>query len=184
MRHLKIYEEFDQMPDSPQESSNKLHLVAVYEDYEEWMEFMHSVLNSSYYMMINNIDYQRMWRDRTAYQSPTYVVDNEWIFWLDPPKYKMENPKEIAALQINERGTINDSNQPRMEAALGCSYKDLIAQAKTPEENMKDEIMANPDLIDKYSESRPYVFKKVVAQPNLPAPIKAALKWKEMKAYI
>jgi hypothetical protein len=188
MRHLKIYEDFDQMTDPPQGNSNKLHLVAAYKSYEQWMEFMHSVLEISYFSRINHTDYERMWRDRTAYQSPTYVVDNEWIFWLESPKYpkryNMENPAEIAALQINERRTITDSNQSRLEAALGCSYKDLIAQAKTPVENMKDEIMTNPDLIDKYSESRPKVFKGVVIQPNLPAPIKAALKWKEMKNYI
>ena len=174
MRHLQLYESF----------TTDSHKVVAYKKYEDWMEFMRSVLTEDYFRMFNNIDYERMWRDRSAYQSPSYVVDNSWIFWLDPPKYQMENPKEIAALQINDKRTITDSNQFRMEEALGCSYKDLIAIAKTPEEVMADEMTEDSSLIDTYSQRRPRVFKRVLAMPDLPKELKAALKWKEMKDYI
>ena len=178
MRHLQLYESF----------ATDSHKVVAYKNYEEWMEFMRSALTEDYFRRFNNIDYERMWRDRSAYQSPSYVVDNTWIFWLDPPKYKMENPKEIAALQINDEGTINDSNQPRMEAALGCSYNDLIAQAKTPEEGMLDEILEDSSLAGVYSEKRPRVFKKMLELPDVPSNIKdivkAALKWKSIQNYI
>jgi len=178
MRHIKIYESF----------GTDEHFVVVYKNYEDWMEFMKSALKDGYFRMINNIDYERMWRDRTAYQSPSYVVDNRWIFWLDPPKYKMENPKEVVALVISDVGVIHDSNQNTMETTLKCSYKDLIAQAKTPEEIMLDEIKENSSLAATYSESRPKVFKKMMELPNIPSNIndiiKASLKWKSIQNYI
>jgi hypothetical protein len=173
MRHIQLYESF----------ATDSHKVAAYKNYEEWMEFMGSVLTEDYFRMFNNIDYERMWRDRSAYQSPSYVVDNTWIFWLDSPKYT-ENPTKVVALQINDRRTITDSNQSRMETTLGCSYKDLLAIAKTPEEVMADEMAEDFSLIDTYSQRRPRVFKRVLAMPDLPKELKAALKWKEMKNYI
>jgi hypothetical protein len=176
MRHIQLYEEFDQTPDSPQEGSNKLPAVTVYNEYEDWVEFMRCAYGVQNWWM---------WRDRTTYQSPSYAVNNEWVFWLDSPEYGMENSRGIVVLQLNKQSMIiAKSDQSKMEAALGCSYKDLIPLAKTPEESMKDEIVANLDLINEYSESRPRVFKKFKVLPNLSAQVKAALRWKEMKDYI
>jgi hypothetical protein len=181
MRHIQLYESF----------GTEEHSVTAYTDYEDWMEFMKSSLSDDYFRRFNNIDYERMWRDRTAYQSPTYVVDNgynKWIFWLDPPKYQMQNPKEIAALVISHVGAIHDSNQNTMETTLKCSYKDLIAQAKSPEEIMLAEIGENSSLAATYSESRPRVFKKMLELPNIPSNIndiiKASLKWRSIQNYI
>ena len=177
MRHIQLYESF----------GTEEHSVTAYTDYEDWMEFMKSSLRDDYFRRFNNIDYERMWRDRTAYQSPSYVVDNRWIFWLDPPKYQMENPTEIAALRIHD-GVIDDSRQRILEGDLNCSYKELISQAKTPEEVMLDEIKENSSLAATYSESRPGVFKKMLALPNVPSNIndiiKASLKWKSIQNYI
>ena len=181
MRHIQLYESF----------GTERHIVSIYTEYPEWMEFMRSLLNDEYYNRINHTEYEKMWKDRVANSCPYYVVDNsynKWFFYPNPYKYSTPDPRKIIVFQILQQGSIYDANQHLMETTLKCSYETLIDEAQSPEEAMLDMIQEDSSLIPDYSETRPLVFNKMLSLPGVDQEIKdtvkAFVKWNSVKKYI
>lgn len=171
MRHLQLYESFN--------TSNAV--VNVYTNIDLWMEFLKMNLSRDRY-----IASYEFWKGRFDRGVHIYTAEGRpnksegtWFFWEDPQFEELE----IRMIRYNEiKNRVQSDSLYWMEEELGCSYQDLIKQAKSPEESMIQDVLQNPDTFDYYSEEAPLTLKKGIA--SAPEQIKALLKWKQIKNFI
>jgi hypothetical protein len=180
MRHLQLYESFGEH-----------HKVAVYDNFPEYRELKLSKISED--MANSGVQWFReddfKWQRR---QFPVYIVDNTWEFYdnLDkPPVNWPESKPPIKVVKLDRNGN-TPLNQKSLEDALGCSYKELIDIAKSPEEVMADELEEDPTLLDLYSRRRPLVYSKaseiLKSRGTLPSEEKASkfARWKAIQKWI
>jgi len=170
MRHLQLYESF----------GPKGITVTVYNDIDLWMEFLKMTLSREKYIGVN----YEFWKGLFAPGVSIYTAKAEpnrstWFFWDDPKFGEMEIRKIV--YDTIRSGVQSDAFR-LMEEDLGCSYQDLIKQAKPPGEVMIRDILENPDMLEYYSEEAPLTLESGIALA--PEQIKALLKWKQIKRFI
>jgi hypothetical protein len=180
MRHIQIYESFA-----------KDHKVVAYTNFPEYLEFKLSKISED--MANSGVQWFREDDFKSGRRTfPVYIVDNTWEFYdnLDkPPVNWPESKPPIQVNKLNPQGQM-PLNQRSMEEALGCSYKELIAQAKSPEKVMADELEEDPTLLDLYSRRRPLVYSKAYESLSSrgTVPSKEAVdrfsKWKDIQKWI
>jgi hypothetical protein len=177
MRHLQLYESFGEG-----------HKVAAYDNFPEYREFKLSTIPEA------NVNNLVQWFREDDFKSgrrtfPVYVADNTWEFSANmdkPPVNWPESKPPIKVVEIDQIGH-HPSNQNSLETSTGCSYQALIAQAKSPEEVMAEEILEDPTLTDHYSRRRPMIYAKAVAlMGGAPSQdvVDAASKWKRIKRFL
>jgi len=176
MRHLQLYESF----------GTKGVSVTIYTDFAQWMEFLNMNLSRNEYGSVNYM----FWKGLFAQGASIYTAKRgpnssggTWFFWEDPGYGEIEIRK-IRYGHI-QAGVQSDSLHV-IEEDLGCSYQDLIKQAKPPGEAMIQDILENPDTFDYYSEEAPLTLEKGIslASEKVKAEIKALTKWSKIKNYI
>jgi len=180
MRHIQLYESFGEG-----------HKVAVYDNFPEYREHKLSIISetnaNSGIEWFREDDFKR--QQRTF---PVYIVDNTWEFYDNMDKPPVNWPASKPPIKVVRLGLNGNhpSNQRAMEEALGCSYKDMIAQAKSPEEVMAEELEEDPTLLDPYSRRRPLVYAKaseiLKSRGTLPSQEKASkfARWKDLQKWI
>jgi hypothetical protein len=182
MRHLQIYESFD----------NDKHKVAAYTSFPEYREFKLSTIHETSANSVVQWFREEDFNKKIANGFPVYVVDNKWEFWENqdkPPVNWPESKPAVKASRLDRSGQM-PSSQESMERIIGRSYKELIDMAKTPEEVMADEIEEDPAVIEDYSGRRPMIYEKAVkilkSRGTMPPEesIEALKKWKKIKKYI
>jgi len=174
MRHIKLYESFG--------TSNAV--VNVYTNIDLWAEFLKMNLSMVKYIGAT-YDFW-IWKGLFDRGVPIYTAEGRpnksegtWFFWEDPKFEELE----IRMIRYDEIITrVQSDSLYWMEEELGCSYQDLIKQAKSPEETMIQDVLQNPDTFDYYSEEAPLTLKKGIA--SAPEQIKALSKWKQIKNFI
>lgn len=178
MVHLQVYESF----------SSPTHRVAAYTNFPEYREFKLTTVHDNYLKGVEWLKESEFNR-KTANGFPVYVVDNLWEFWENqdkPPVNWPESKPAVKVIKLNRSGHMPLGQNP-MEISLGCSYKKLMDQAKSPEEIMAEEIKEDPTLIDFYSTRRPLVYAKASALlgDHLPSQktIKSVGKWKQIRDF-
>jgi len=172
MRHLQLYESF----------GTKDVSVALYTDFAQWMEFLNMGLSRNEYGSVNSM----FWKGLFSQGASIYTAKRDsnssggtWFFWEDPGYGEIEIRKiRYGTIQA---GVQSDSLHV-IEEDLGCSYQDLIKQAKPPGEVMIQNILENPDMLEYYSEEAPLTLESGIALA--PEQIKALLKWKQIKKFI
>jgi len=189
MKHVQIYENFK----TPQ------YRVAAYTDPNEWFELLKSELPFFRNRVELNKELKEFWKDKMAKGATIYLVNSppgfkKWFFWRDPDQ-SIPAPHIFATLidnGINSMG-MEGQSPSYMEQDLKCSYRDLIDQAKTPEEIMDWEMGTYPtSYIKSHSENRPLVFNKVLSNTSIPEErrekyrltAKSLAKWDKIKNYI
>jgi hypothetical protein len=176
MRHVQIYESFGQ----------KGIEATVYTDIDQWMEFLKMNLSRNEYIGTN----YEFWKGLLSRGVPIYTAKVEpntsrgtWFFWEDPV-YREIEIRKIAYNTI--RAGVQSDSAYLMEEDLGCSYDDIIKQAKTPGERIIQDILENPDMFDYYSEEAPRTLEKGIslAPEKVKMDIKSLSKWGKIKNYI
>ena len=177
MRHLQLYESFAEE-----------HKVAAYDNFPEYREHKLSLISetnaNSGVEWFREDDFKRQQR-----VFPVYIVDNMWEFYDNMAKPPVNWPASKPPIKVVKLGL--NGNHPTSQSALetytGCSYEDLQAIARSPEEVMAEELKEDPSLAEVYSRRRPMIYAKAIelmgGAPSQEA-IDAVSKWKNIKRFL
>jgi len=186
MRHLQLYESF----------STKDVTVTIYTDIDPWMEFLNMNLSRNEYIWQSGTNRDK-WKGLFGRGASIYTAKRDpnssggtWFFWDDPSYGEIEirliRYGYIKAGYDTIQSGVQSDSLYLIEEDLGCSYQDLIKQAKPPGEIMIQDILENPDKLDYYSEEAPLTLEKGIslASEKVKAELKALSKWNKIKNYI